>query len=272
MPGRERDGFVEEEQLGPAAPAHDLAAHSPEITGADDPGLVSPATFQQRARGRVVDDAAVTREQATLFDGNDVAEGSDAILQRHSGSNAGILARMNTGRLPGRLILVFGVLLLGTAYAMYFINPFNSTSKNPTARIFGYTMYRMPSRSMEPTIHESDVFVVNVAALRDRDPRVGEIIVFKSPPQPEVHFIKRVVAVGGSTIEIRAGTVLLDGMPLDEPYLAAEPIFADHNDDFGPLEVPAGQFFVLGDNRGNSLDSRFWGTVPRDHVIGVYQP
>jgi signal peptidase I len=272
MPGRERDGFVEEEQLGPAPPAHDLAAHPPKFTGADDPGLVSPATFQQRARGRVVDDAAVTREQATLFDGDDVAEGSDAILQRHSGSVAGILARMNTGRLLGRLALVFGVLLLGTACAMYYINPFNSASKDPRARILGHTLYRMPSRNMEPTLQENDIFIVSVATLRDRDPRVGEIIAFRFPPNPEVHFIDRVIGTGGSIIEMRAGKVFLDGMPLREPYLPAEPIFVDSNDTFGPVNVPQGQFFVLGDNRGNSLDSRFWGTVPRDHVIGVYQP
>jgi len=54
--------------------------------------------------------------------------------------------------------------------------------------------------------------------------------------------------------------------------MPAVPIFADNTDTFGPAEIPAGQFFVLGDSRGNSLDSRSWGTVPRHHVIGVYQP
>ena len=100
MPGSERNGFVVEEQLGPAAPGHDFAAHTPELADTDDPRLVSPAAREQRARGRVVDDAAVAHEQAALLDGNDLAEGSYAVLQRHG--FCGILACKPDGSPFGR--------------------------------------------------------------------------------------------------------------------------------------------------------------------------
>jgi len=83
MAGRECNGLIVEEQFRPASPAHGLALHAAKLAGADDPRLVSPATPQQRPRGRVVDDAAVSHEQAALFDGDDIAEGSDTVLQRH---------------------------------------------------------------------------------------------------------------------------------------------------------------------------------------------
>jgi signal peptidase I len=167
--------------------------------------------------------------------------------------------------------------------AMYFLNPFNTASEDPRARIFGYLVFRAPSRNMEPTIHEGDTFLVNVATLRTRDPAVGEIIVFQFPPRPEVLYVKRVVATGGTTIEMRKGVIWLDGSKLEEPWLPREPITRtsmnghqielrpeDIYYDLPPTPVPEGHFFVLGDNRGNSSDSRHWGLVPRDMIIGVY--
>lgn len=167
--------------------------------------------------------------------------------------------------------------------AMYLLNPLGTASRDPRIRILGYTVYRMPSVSMEPTIPEGSIFAVSAWALAQRDPRVGEIIVFKWPPDPKIDYIKRVVSVGGSTVEMRHGVVYLDGKLLPEPYLPARPqteIVIDGQrlplspenlyTDMPPMRVPAGHFFVLGDNRGNSLDSRSWGLVPRENVIGIH--
>jgi signal peptidase I len=103
----------------------------------------------------------------------------------------------------------------------------------------------------------------------------GDVIVFKHPKTPERDLIKRTIGLPGETIELRDRRVYVDGKPLDEPYtqyllpaglndLAA----GDVRRNFGPLTVPAGHYFMMGDNRDNSEDSRYWGSLPRDHVKG----
>lgn len=185
-----------------------------------------------------------------------------------------------------RLRIVWGglALLVIAALAMYVLNPFHAATRDPRARILGVLPFRAPSRSMEPTVPEGTIFLANLAALRNRDPRVGEIIVFRYPPRPEVMYVKRVVATGGMTLEMRKGVIYLDGKRLDEPWLPAQPVTEiefdgrripvrpeDLHSDLAPLFVPERHFFVLGDSRGNSEDSRVWGFVPRDLVVGSYQ-
>src|SRR5262245_43565288 len=126
---------------------------------------------------------------------------------------------MRGGTIVGRIVLAVAGLVLVVAAATYFINPFHTPIGNPTARVLGYAIYRMPSVSMEPTFRRDSVFIVNAATLRDRDPRPGEIVVFLHPSGNGM-YVKRVVAVGGSTIAIRSGAVVVDGLKLDEPYVA----------------------------------------------------
>jgi signal peptidase I len=151
--------------------------------------------------------------------------------------------------------------------AMYFFNPFHSPLKDPRARVLGYATYAMPGPSMEPAIKQGAVFAVNTAVLRDRDPRPGEIVVFLFPPSPGEQYVKRVVAVGGSTVEMRNGDLFVDDKRVPEPYLGSRPV---RDTELPPFEVPAGTFFVLGDNRDDSMDSRAFGPVPRDHIVGVF--
>lgn len=146
----------------------------------------------------------------------------------------------------------------------------------------------IPSGSMRDTLVENDRVMVNKLAYRFGDPQRGHVIVFDSPlhqsndgenplqavvrnvaealglSTPESVLIKRVIAVGGETIEIRDNRVLIDGIPIDEPYLRPGVRMAD----FGPVSVPAGHVFVLGDNRAQSEDSRRFGPVPESDVIG----
>jgi len=109
----------------------------------------------------------------------------------------------------------------------------------------------------------------------------GHVIVFKYPEDPSRDFIKRVIGLPGETIEIRSKQVYVDGRPLDEPYVhfLEPPLRPDdpeygirfdggRGDDYGPRTVPAGQLFVMGDNRDNSKDSRYWGYLPADQVKG----
>jgi signal peptidase I len=108
-----------------------------------------------------------------------------------------------------------------------------------------------------------------------RGPRRGDIIVFRAPDQtpgaPERDFIKRVIGLSGDTVEVKACTVLINGKPLKETYIAQPPAYL-----YGPAVVPKGQLFVLGDNRNNSSDSHSWGMLPKENIIGqawiIYWP
>lgn len=141
--------------------------------------------------------------------------------------------------------------------------------------------YRIPSSSMEPTLQIGDRVLVSRFTYRLHDPRRGDIIVFHPPgrgdqaipgatTEASVYFIKRIIGLPGETIEGRNHRVLIckapnvDCQPLNEPYLH-QPAAAT---DFGPVRIPQGQYFVMGDNRRISDDSRIWGTLPRSYIIG----
>jgi signal peptidase I len=152
--------------------------------------------------------------------------------------------------------------------------------------------FYIPSASMEPTLDIGDRVFVNKLAYDLGDVGRGDVIVFQNPSpgavpdrgvvdgflhwlgegigvaQPENEdFIKRVIGLPGETLEIRDNVVYIDGEPIDEPYLTREA--RRFNGDFGPTEIPADSYFVMGDNRGNSADSRYGlGFVPEDKIIG----
>ena len=109
--------------------------------------------------------------------------------------------------------------------------------------------------------------------------RRGDVVVFKYPEEPERDFIKRVIGLPGETIELKQKKVYVNGTPLDEPYVhfleppgaadaASEVTSLDVRERYGPVTVPADRYFVMGDNRDNSQDSRYWGFLPRDYVKG----
>jgi len=156
-------------------------------------------------------------------------------------------------------------------------------------RIFVFQAFKIPTGSMIDNLLVGDHVVVNkfvyspsgpepIARLFPfRDVQRGDIVVFRYPEDPEVDFVKRVVGLPGETIEIRDKIVYLDGVRLDEDYV----VFADSitvpdkpmlpmrvRDQFGPYRVPEGSYFVMGDNRDHSNDSRFWGPVPAGMIKG----
>lgn len=123
--------------------------------------------------------------------------------------------------------------------------------------------FYIPSGSMRPTLEVGDRILVNKVVYRFTNPERFELIVFKYPVEPRRKFIKRVIGVGGDSVEISAGRVIVNGQPLEEDYTLT-PGFTN----YGPVVVPEDNYFVLGDNRNNSEDSRFWGFVPRENVVG----
>jgi signal peptidase I len=167
-----------------------------------------------------------------------------------------------------RLLFPALLALPGAVVAIYFINPLHTPSYSPLLRLWGVTIFRSPSHGMEPTIRVNEHFLVSAWSYRTADPQVGDIVVFQYPPDPSIEYVKRVVATGGSTVEIRGGVVILDGRRLSEPYLPGEQPATDESGTMAPRRVAEGSYFVMGDNRNNSADSRYYGAVPRSNVLG----
>jgi signal peptidase I len=132
--------------------------------------------------------------------------------------------------------------------------------------------YKVTASSMEPALLAGDHILVD-RQQKGRMPKRGDIIVFQHPGDPARDFIKRVVAVGGDTVEVRKGQLVLNGKTINEPYVArAAGRYVHHEEPFpdnpGPLTIPTDSYFVLGDLRDNSLDSRHFGPVGREKVKG----
>jgi signal peptidase I len=118
---------------------------------------------------------------------------------------------------------------------------------------------------MEPLLRDGERIVVNKFVYRFHRIERGDVVVFWYPRDPSVSFIKRVVALPGDQVEIRAGQLLVNGLPVSEGYLPAG--FRD-GDSYPPTEVRKGYYFVLGDHRRSSNDSRTWGEVPEKYIYG----
>jgi signal peptidase I len=182
-----------------------------------------------------------------------------------------------TGRLPRAwrvtidwVVTIVGAIAIVLAIKAWVVNP-----------------YRIPSSSMEPTLHcarpgtgcvarFSDRVLANRFIYHLRDPRRGEIVVFETPPAARIKcgaggtFVKRLVGLPGETIEVRLergdGYVYINGRKLNEPYV--EPARRVAAVEMAPRKIPEGQYFMMGDNRSQSCDSREWGSVPRENLIG----
>ena len=154
-------------------------------------------------------------------------------------------------------------------------------------RTWAVQAFKIPTGSMENNLLIGDHLLVNKfifgptssaieKKLPVREPRRGDIVVFKYPDEPERDFIKRVIGLPGDTLELRNKKVYVNGQPLDEPYVhflepashSQEVTSFDVRERYGPVRVPDGQYFVMGDNRDNSQDSRYWGFLPRSYIKG----
>jgi signal peptidase I len=170
------------------------------------------------------------------------------------------------------LLTIVGAILIVLAIKQWVVNP-----------------YRIPSSSMEPTLHCARPGIGCEASLSDRvlacrfcyrfwNPKRGDIIVFNTPPEAATAcgaggtFVKRLIGLPGDTVhEDKQGFIWINGKKLDEPYIQSARRLEDaRNNDYGGMtwHVPKGSYFFMGDNRGESCDSRRWGSVPRGKLIG----
>jgi len=171
-----------------------------------------------------------------------------------------------------------------------------------TIRTMGLEAFKIPTGSMEGTLLVGDFLLVNKAVYGPtlpgtdiqlpgfRDPHRGDVVVFNPPHEPRKNYVKRLVGLPGDTLRMRGKTLLVNGVAQDEPYarhvdtrgdavhpdmewqeshLVASPVrYHPSRDTWGPIVVPEGSYFVLGDNRDNSEDSRYWGFVEREQIRG----
>jgi len=162
------------------------------------------------------------------------------------------------------------------------------------ARIFAFQAFKIPSGSMEDNLKVGDHIIVNKFVYGANASEIlqtlfpmraiqrGDVIVFRYPENPEQDYVKRVVALPGETVMMRGKKIFINGKRLDEPYVIfedTEPVPDDQQASFlpdpwrskyhfGPLKVPEGQYFAMGDNRDHSYDSRYWGPVARELIKG----
>jgi signal peptidase I len=132
--------------------------------------------------------------------------------------------------------------------------------------------FYIPSGSMEPTLMIDDRILVAKFLYRFEPVHRGDVIVFRYPLNPQRDFVKRVIGLPGDRVQLKDGVVSVEGKPISEKGYTIKPDFGN----YGPVTVPARDFFVLGDNRNNSEDSRFFGYVPGGNIIGkaifIYWP
>jgi signal peptidase I len=133
---------------------------------------------------------------------------------------------------------------------------------------FGFQVARVEGQSMAPTLEDQDRLIVNKLAYRLGEPHVGDIVMLYYPLNPNKSFVKRVIAEEGDQVRVVDGRVSRNDVPMDDAFVPAE--YRSH-DDWGPQVVPEGYYFVMGDHRNNSSDSRHWGFVPKKYIIGKVQ-
>ena len=133
---------------------------------------------------------------------------------------------------------------------------------------FGFQVARVEGQSMAPTLADQDRLIVNKLVYRLTEPRRSDIVMLYYPINPDKSFVKRVIAEEGDQVRIVGGQVFVNEVPIPDEYVPPE--YRSH-DDWGPQIIPEGYYFVMGDHRNNSSDSRHWGMVPKRYIIGKVQ-
>jgi signal peptidase I len=167
----------------------------------------------------------------------------------------GVAPRGVAGRIADELVAWVKTLASAAVYATLIV-----TFVGQVARVDG--------QSMAPTLQDHDRLIVNKLAYRMGEPQVGDIVMLLYPNDPNKTFVKRVVAEQGDEVKIVNGKVYRNGALMDDSFVLPE--YRSH-EDFGPAVVREGHYFVMGDHRNSSSDSRIWGEVPKKYIIGRVQ-
>src|SRR3989339_1694049 len=136
--------------------------------------------------------------------------------------------------------------------------------------LFLFQPHQVDGRSMEPNFHDKEYILTDKISYRFGEPKRSDVVVFHSPQDERIDFIKRIIGVPGDSLQIKGGYLYINGTKIEENYIndpgqVAQGRFLKEG---AKVDVPAGQFFVMGDNRLHSSDSREWGFVTRDEIVG----
>ena len=170
-------------------------------------------------------------------------------------SSADDMGRLRTERIVEEFVAWLKTLASAAVYATLIVT-------------FGFQVARVEGQSMAPTLADQDRLIVNKLAYRLGDPQIGDIVMLYYPSRPEKSFVKRVIGEEADQIKIVDGKVYRNDVLMDDSFVPPE--YRSH-EDWGPQVIPEGYYFVMGDHRNNSSDSRHWGFVPKKYIIGKVQ-
>ena len=210
-----------------------------------------PSGFEEPVRNPV-EGPVLSEAEGTLAAAGDPAAGPEMRLEIDNRTNV-IMQRLNVWK--DELVAWFKTLASAAVYATLIVT-------------FGFQVARVEGQSMAPTLSDQDRLIVNKLAYRLGEPRRGDIVMLYYPINPDKSFVKRVIAEEGDQVRIVEGRVYVNDVPMRDDFVPPE--YRSH-DDWGPKVVDEGYYFVMGDHRNNSSDSRHWGFVPKKYIIGKVQ-
>lgn len=168
------------------------------------------------------------------------------------------------------LILIPIIISIG-AVSVYYINPFDLKTENIRPRVFGFDLYQIPSKSMQPLLFPGDYITVSNLAYAEESPKRNDVIVFyqekKKDSQLKVQFIKRIVAIEGDNIQLQNGKLFVNKKFVNESYVSTSNNITPYSLSMPLIKVPPNHVFVMGDNRDISSDSRIFGSIPKGDII-----
>jgi signal peptidase I len=247
--------------VGPSRPEPPLVRAVDSSTGQPDPRF-QPPTTDPRFQAPAADEIA----HGTLGDepmgGGPREEPTTAVPSGTGPADAPIdnpdrreQSTVSLGRVGEELFAWLKTLASAAVYATLIVT-------------FGFQVARVEGQSMAPTLADQDRLIVNKLAYRLGPPQIGDIVMLYYPLNPDKSFVKRVIAEEGDQIRIVDGRVYRNDVLINDDYVPSE--YRSH-DDYGPEVVPQGYYFVMGDHRNNSSDSRHWKFVPKKYIIGKVQ-
>jgi signal peptidase I len=152
--------------------------------------------------------------------------------------------------------------------ATFHINPYDTASDSFRGRVLGFELFRIPSHSMQPTLLPGDYIFVSTRAYKDQPPQINDVITFLYPKDRSVNYIKRLIARPGDRVKIEEFIVYVNDRAIDQPYLDERLVKKSFSRFMQEKTIPQNKLFVMGDNRDNSNDGRFFGMIDQSDIIG----
>lgn len=163
------------------------------------------------------------------------------------------------------ILLLTGSVVSGITFEQ---NPFRTAADTFRGRVLGFELFKIPSDSMLPTLVPGDFILVSTSAYKNQAPQINDVITFLYPKDKSINYIKRLIGRPGDTVRIQNFKVYVNDQEIRQPYLDRSLVKKPYSRFMPSVTVPQGQLFVMGDNRDNSNDGRFFGLVDQADVIG----